>query len=68
MMAHVLDLRCPVDRRRMFGRLVLQPGVQIVEGNLLEFACDVCRRREGVKQVFHRFDIAGRLIETEQVK
>ena len=43
---------------------------KIVEGNLLEVACDDCKkrmRREGkqVKIVLHRYDVTGELIETE---
>ena len=63
-MPEMLELRCPIDRQRMFGRLVVDRSIRIVEGNLIEFACDKCKRRVGAHRVLHRFDLAGELIET----
>jgi hypothetical protein len=64
-MTEILDLRCPIDSQRMFGRLVVDRSIRIVPGNLIEFACDKCKRRMGAKRVLHRFDLTGDLIETE---
>jgi hypothetical protein len=64
------DLRCPIDSRRLFGRV---RGAQIVAGNLIEIACDDCRktaRRNGqvdVSLVLHRFNVLGEHIESETV-
>lgn len=62
-MTRLLDLRCPVDQRRMFGRIVRMEGIEISD-NLIEFACDRCRKITGSAQVLHRFDFGGRLVET----
>jgi hypothetical protein len=45
---------------------------QYVEGNLMEFACDDCKkqlRRSGdnVFRVLHRYNFLGELVETECV-
>jgi hypothetical protein len=66
-----IELRCPVGPRKLFAKLRLE-GVQpiVTSGNLLEMACQDCRRRlrsEGrtdIGFVLHRFDIVGRLVET----
>lgn len=58
-------MRCPLDAQRMFGKLVLEQRPKIVDGNLLEFACDKCRRRDGAALVLHRFNVAGEFVETE---
>lgn len=68
-----VELRCPTGPRKLFAKLRLageQP--QVVSGNLVEMACQDCRRRlrnDGVdvSLVLHRFNIAGELIETVSV-
>lgn len=62
-----VDLRCPRDTRRLFGR-VLREGT-IVEDNLIEFACTDCRKKAkiddpGVLLVLHRFNVLGECVET----
>lgn len=65
-----VEVRCPVDPRRMFSKLRLEgKKPTFVEGNLIEFSCDNCKatlRRRGtpVKRVLHRYDFMGELIET----
>lgn len=66
-----IELRCPVGPRKLFAKLRLAGEPPLVtSGNLLEMACQDCRRRmraEGrtdVGFVLHRFDIVGRLVET----
>lgn len=67
----MLDVRCPVDPRRLFMRMAR--GV-VCEGNLVEVACRECAsrlRRDGepdVRQVLHRYDISGECIESEIVR
>lgn len=66
----LVELRCPVERQRMFGKMRSLPrGSQIVAGNLVEFSCDRCSRsgEEGWRTV-HRYDFTGELIETVKVK
>lgn len=64
----MIDVRCPVDTRRMFARM--RSGVT-VEGNLVEVACPECARslrkmgESDVVRVLHRYDILGECIETE---
>lgn len=70
-MAEMLDVRCPVDPRRMFLRLA--SGI-VCDGNLVEVACPECARRlrrsgdPQVRLVLHRYDIAGECIETETLR
>lgn len=68
-----VELRCPTGPRKLFAKLRLE-GAQphVVPGNLVEMACQDCRRRlrsEGrdVSLVLHRFNIVGDLIETVSV-
>lgn len=66
-----VDLRCPADSRRLFGR-VLADGT-IVDGNLIEIACDDCkktarRRGERIARVLHRFNVLGECVETERIQ
>jgi hypothetical protein len=69
-----IDIRCPEDPRHLFLKLKSQgEATPVVEGNLLELACVVCRktlrqRGEEVVYVFHRFNFLGELIETEVVR
>ena len=37
----------------------------MTDGNLMEFVCRDCQTELGVARVFHRFDFAGRFVETE---
>jgi hypothetical protein len=61
-----VELRCDRDPRRMFGKLLRDESVRIDStSNLMEFACDRCRKATGAVQVYHRFDILGVLVETE---
>jgi len=70
-MVTAVDLRCPVVHRRLFARLRMREA-SIVEGNLIEVACDECRkirRKQGdeVRLVLHRFNVIGVCVETEVV-
>ena len=66
-----IEIRCPVDSRRLFTKLVLSGEVpSYVEGNLIEFSCDECKaihRKRGspVFRVLHRYNFVGDLVETE---
>lgn len=62
----VVEMRCPLDSQRMFGKLMTDPNTRIVEGNLIEFACDKCRRKTG-RRTLHRFNLAGECVETAEV-
>lgn len=65
-----VELRCPLGPKKLFAKLrVAGEQTHITSENLIEMACQDCRRRlrqEGreVEHVLHRFDIAGALIET----
>lgn len=67
----VMELRCPEDPRRLFSKLIQSGGKPaITDGNLIEFACQNCKktlRSQGVDvaRVLHRYNIAGELVETE---
>lgn len=56
-----VELRCSEHPGKIFAKI--RP--HIVEGNLLEVACPKCRDALGRdKQVLHRFNVAGELVET----
>lgn len=65
-----VEIRCPVGPKRLLSKLLLSgERPTVVEGNLIEFACDDCKRtlRKGqrrVTRVLHRYNLAGELIET----
>jgi hypothetical protein len=68
-----IDLRCNRDSRRLFAKFKTggEP-LPITEDNLIEVTCRDCAKAarykaSDVKQVFHRFDLLGRLVETEWV-
>lgn len=71
MSSTALDLRCDQNPKRLLARIRdPEAGVSIVEGNLIEVACDYCkseaRRRDStIKLVVHRWNVLGELIETE---
>lgn len=68
-MTVVVELRCDRDPQRLFGKLIQTEKPRIDPAtNLLEFACDKCRREFGVRRVLHRFNILGDLVETLRVK
>lgn len=66
-----VEIRCPVGPRRLLSKLLMageQP--KHAEGNLIEFACDDCkrelrkRRTDTIVRVLHRYNLAGVLVET----
>lgn len=62
----IVEVRCPAGPQRLFTKLRLtDETVRYVEGNLIEFPCADCRRRDpdGL-QVFHRYNFIGELIQT----
>lgn len=67
----MIEIRCPVDTRRMFARM--RAGVT-VEGNLVEVACPECAKKmrqmgePDVVRVLHRYDILGECIESEVIR
>jgi len=67
----VVEIRCPNNAARLFMKLKLEgKKPHINEDNLMEFACQDCRRirrnlGEDVKLVLHRYDFLGTLVETE---
>jgi len=64
-----VDLRCDQQAPgRLFARLRQVSRPSIVEGNLIEFACRDCKKMLDAKQVFHRFNFGGELVETQIVK
>lgn len=63
-----VELRCDVDPRRLFGKLLREETYTIDRStNLMEFSCDRCRRTTGAVRVLHRFNILGELVETETI-
>jgi hypothetical protein len=65
-----VEIRCPVGPRRLLSKLLVAGGKPtVVEGNLIEFACDDCKRtlrQQGrtIVRVLHRYDLTGELVET----
>lgn len=68
-----VELRCDLNPSRLFARWKVDPNVRIVEGNLIEVACNDCRdalrrRGEDVARVLHSFNVLGELVQTDVVK
>ena len=65
-----VEIRCPVGPQRMLAKILLEGGrPSYVEGNLIEFSCDDCKktlrnRGQRVFRVLHRYDVVGVLVET----
>jgi hypothetical protein len=68
-----VEIRCPVGPRKLLSKLLVsgeQP--EIVDGNLIEFSCEDCRRihrkrGEFYAHVLHRYNLAGELVETKKI-
>lgn len=69
-----VELRCNANPLRLLAKIRQpQSGVEIVEGNLIEIACDHCKRTRrqqdpDVKLVLHRWNVVGELVDTEVVR
>lgn len=69
-----VELRCEANPLRLLAKIRQpQSGVEIVDGNLIEIACDHCKRVHRqrdpqVLRVLHRWNVLGELIETETVR
>lgn len=71
MATEIVEIRCPVGPQRLFAKFRLEGGVSphVTEDNLVEFACDDCKRGrrqkgETVFRVLHRYNFFGELIES----
>lgn len=71
---NTIELRCSESPRRLFAKLLREGEgpLTVVPGNLVEFACRDCTKREreiepGVMRVLHRFNILGELVESEVI-
>lgn len=71
----IVELRCNVGPRRLFGKVKADGGKPtVVDGNLVEFHCRDCTKAlrstspTPVERVLHRFDVSGQLVETEVVE
>lgn len=66
-----IDIRCPVEPRRLFLKLKRSgEATPVVDNNLIELACEECRKVErrrdpSVIRVLHLYDLLGELIETK---
>ncbi len=56
------DLRCPIGG--LLAKVTGHRPLHITDGNLIELACRDCRRKLGARQVLHRFNVAGQLVES----
>lgn len=66
-MSSGVELRCDANPTKLLAK-VHRPT--IVDGNLIEIACEDCKKRyrrngDHVARVLHRFDVEGNLIESE---
>jgi hypothetical protein len=66
-----VDVRCPYNHARLFGKLMLSEDRPRVDANtnLMEYACADCKKyylRNGVsvRLVLHRYNFLGALVET----
>lgn len=65
-MIDIVEVRCPVGPQRLFTKLRLADvSPRYVAGNLIEFPCADCRRRDPDQfAVFHRYNFLGELVAT----
>lgn len=64
----VVEMRCPVDPRRLFGKVIIQePLPRNNAKNLIEFLCPQCKR-ETRMVTMHLFSPEGELIKTEAIE
>ncbi len=65
-MIDIVEVRCPIGPQRLFTKLRLDAAtVRYVDGNLIEFPCSDCRRRDPENlSVFHRYNFLGELVQT----
>lgn len=67
-----VDIRCPIGPRKLLAKMLVNNEKPIVTSdNLLELACQDCRRnlrqegQDNIRLVVHRFNIIGELVMTE---
>ncbi len=68
-----IEIRCPIGPQRLFAIMIAKgEKLKVVEGNLIEFSCDNCkklqRQQRDVFRVLHRYDLAGEFVETVVVE
>lgn len=70
-MTAALEMRCPTGPRRLLAKVRQQGGQPVyVDGSLIEFACNDCKRTRRVEgrpvpaRVLHRFNVLGEMVET----
>lgn len=63
----LVELRCPVDARRLFGKLIAPNPIPAGTHSMLEFSCPQCKRSTG-RLTMHVFDaVTGDLLATNDV-
>lgn len=63
----LVELRCPVDSRRLFGKLIAPNPTPAGTHSMLEFSCPQCKRSSG-RVTMHVFDaVTGDLLATNDV-
>jgi hypothetical protein len=65
----VVDMRCPVDSRRLFGKLITTGLVPDDLAKLvhMEFSCSLCKRLTG-EVTMHRYNARGEHVKTEAIE
>lgn len=64
----IVDMRCPVDGRRLFGKMIIQEPLPTTDSNnLIEFSCPQCKR-ETKKVTMHLYSTAGEFVKTEAIE
>lgn len=61
----VVEMRCPDDPRRMFGKLVVQRTPSEGLTNLLEFLCPQCKRTTGFITMHYFSSSDGSLVKSQ---
>lgn len=71
MTSYSIDVRCPIvdGPQRLFMKLRISDSVEVVDGNLMEFACSDCKRtlrKQGfeVDRVLHQYNFLGEFVQT----
>jgi hypothetical protein len=65
----VIELRCPEDSRRLFGKIVVQrPLPEGVRESLLEFSCPQCKRANHEVTMHYFSNLDGKFVKTEALE
>ena len=72
-MTRIVQMRCPNDGRRLFGKVLLEPDDKPEPSFTIQFSCRECRKAsekagDVVDMILHYYDSCGRFVRTEVIR